>query len=218
MCVLDGQFYASTRRWSLFTIDVVLENGSSDRYDDVISYGSKIVLTDVDTGTRSEQYVVSKAGYSGFKSARDSVRGLHTLYFHWSTKDESSVYLAMSTELFFAPGSESFCELPLRDEGRTGRDANRKPGSLPTRASWTIVPISYFSFSFFDLLGRIPSVGLSPTVNPFPVMLYDVKLGLLKKTISARISNYFYTDRETGQQAPLEVWLGTQGPFTLFRL
>jgi hypothetical protein len=203
MRALDGKIYASTSEWSIFRISVLPET------DDVISYGSTIVLTDNDTDTRFGPYVVYEAKNGTFNPGDGPVKELQSLAFRKLESYGRFADLAMSAEV----GDESDFMSPVCDEVPTNSTAGKKKGSLYSRASWSIVSVSMFSCTFFDLLRRIPSVGrLYPIVTPFPVILNNPKLDITYNVIDADISNYFYTDRETGKKTCLEVWVGTAGP------
>jgi hypothetical protein len=203
MSVSDGKFYATTSRWSRFKIAVVPETETGSPHccrNDAVFYGSTVVLTDVDTGIRSRPYVVYEARLD---PGNGSVKELHSLAFHRKKEDGSSLFFTMSK-----PEDASVYKSPLIDEGPTPLNA----GYLFTRASWSIVSIRSFSLTFFDLFSRLPSTGLSPIITNFPAILEPPKMDVINNAIYARISNYFYTDEETGKLATLDVWLGTKGP------
>jgi hypothetical protein len=198
MCILDGKFYASTWRWSIFRITVVPET------DDVISYGSTITLTDVHGGKTSWPLVV----YETENGDGDGpVQELQSLAFHRTRKNGESTFIAMPDESRYSSHDGDWIdfELPLYGETPSNDD------SLSTRARWTIVSISSFSRSFFDLFNRTPSVGLSPVVIPFPDIRNYPELDLSTNIISANISHFFYIDRATSQWTSYEVWLGVAG-------
>jgi hypothetical protein len=215
MCILDGKFYASSWRWSIFKITVIPETDSKDHDDDAVSYGSTIVLTDIDTGITSRPYVVCEAKNGKFSPGNGSVKELQSLAFHRLRKEDgSSVYLSIPTESrsAYKPEDEHVDKSPLIDEARTPLDAGRRKDDLFARASWTIVAITSSSFSFFDLFQQTPSVGLSPIFPPFPMILQTSEIDVSDNAIFASIYNFYYTDRETGQRASFEVWLGAKGP------
>jgi hypothetical protein len=200
MCVSEGEFLASfSPRWSIFEITLV---SSSHRHDEPISYGSTIVLTDIATRTRSSEYVVFAAQDDDFCRKNGSVKELQRLGFR---RNQNS-FLAMSEESLRSGVVGDQGSLLLRDEVRPASTSKgrRTPGSFSTRASWTIVSINSFDCSFFDLLDRT-------TVTLFPI-LQNPTLDVFQRIIYAEISQFYYTDRTTGQRASLEVWVGVNGP------
>jgi hypothetical protein len=196
MCALDNRLYASTSRWSIFRITAVPET------DGAISNGSTIILTDVYSGIKTEKYVLLKAK---IRAGDEPVHELQSLAFRRPKEDGSSVYLAMSGD-----GDRSDFESPLCEEAPEPSNGGQKEGSLYTRACWTIVSISTFSHSFFDLLNRTPLFGLSSVLIPFPAIL-DSELDVSTNIISANIFHFFYIDRATSQWTSYEVWLGVAG-------
>jgi hypothetical protein len=196
MCTLDNRLYVSTSRWSIFRITAVPET------DGAISYGSTITLTDVYSGVKTEQYVLVKAK---IMAGDEPVHELQSLAFRRPKEDGSSVYLAMSGD-----GDRSDFESPLCEEAPAPSNGGQKEGSLYTRVCWTIVSISTFSHSFFDLFDRTPLVGLSPVLVPFPEVL-DSKLDVSTNIISANISHFLYIDQVTRKWTSCEVWLGVAG-------
>jgi recombining binding protein (suppressor of hairless) len=68
-----------------------------------------------------------------------------------------------------------------------------------------------FQYTFFDAFGQNNDIPEMP-ITPFPTLFTAPVYRPTNNTIELTVSNFFYEDRKTRTQVPLDVYLGNLGP------
>ncbi|KAG0146687.1 hypothetical protein CROQUDRAFT_44000 [Cronartium quercuum f. sp. fusiforme G11] len=72
--------------------------------------------------------------------------------------------------------------------------------------AWTVIGVSHFSHTFFDLSPNYPQIPLEP-VTPLPMINSLPKIDIERLTLTMSLNGFF-----DGHARPMEFWLGPLGP------
>ncbi|KAE9408203.1 beta-trefoil [Gymnopus androsaceus JB14] len=191
-----------------------------------VTYGCEIILSDTTSGISTSPLVIRKVD-KGRVSPDDGgpVSQMQKIALQRVNPDGSRHYLSAAGPI---PGTTGVVAPPapgvstqagthpllfqtprVREEIKDG--IRMLSDEVDDYLCWTIVGISKFQYTFFDSTGKNSQIPDQP-ITPFPTLFTAPVYRQSNNTIELTVSNFFYEDPKTRQQASLDVYLGNLGP------
>ncbi|KAJ3816050.1 hypothetical protein F5876DRAFT_85430 [Lentinula aff. lateritia] len=227
MTIDHAQLCASNVAWSAFNVNVIRRPTEAPNIGpQPVTYGCEIVLSDTQSGISTSPLVIRKVD-KGRVSADDGgpVSQMQKIALQRVNPDGSRHYLSAAGPI---PGTTGVVAPPapgmstqagthpllfqtprVREEIKDG--IRMLSDEVDDYLCWTIVGISKFQYTFFDSTGKNSQIPDQP-ITPFPTLFTAPVYRQANNTIELTVSNFFYEDPKTRQQATLDVFLGNLGP------
>ncbi|KIK70877.1 hypothetical protein GYMLUDRAFT_66092 [Collybiopsis luxurians FD-317 M1] len=227
MTIDHAQLCASNVAWSAFNVNVIRRPTEAPNIGpQPVTYGCEIVLSDTQSGISTSPLVIRKVD-KGRVSPDDGgpVSQMQKIALQRVNPDGSRHYLSAAGPI---PGTTGVVAPPapgmstqagthpllfqsprVREEIKDGR--RELSDEVDDYLCWTIVGISKFQYTFFDSTGKNSQIPEMP-ITPFPTLFTAPVYRQANNSIELTVSNFFYEDPKTHQQATLDVFLGNLGP------
>ncbi|KAG0201055.1 hypothetical protein BGX28_006051 [Mortierella sp. GBA30] len=238
MSVQGDEFCAKNSTWSAFSVSIV-SNGCNDQTrigspkshhrqssaiqaSSPITYGAEIILTETETGLKSDRLIVCKVENGRIQeNATGPICQMQKVALMSTERDENgqAVYLSAvgnDHQVGRYMDHSSTTKTVLRYQPSTIAGGNTdimKPGS-DDFLCWTIVGISKFEYTYFESLPA-ESDGEAPhPITPFPTLMKNPVYNAASHTLELDVSNFYSQIGHQSNEVPMHVWLGSRGPLS----